>query len=230
MLLSAVIVALATLTGNSQEITINLDWKSSYVLMDNSGVFHPEPVIQGDITAVFKNGTYACVWFSDSPESSWGDDLGDEIDFIVGWSSDIGHGFSMNASVFYFYEPEASFPDIWYPKVTISHEVLGWNVGFQAGVYLPVDGSEGGWLVGPTAGKTFKIADKLSVPVTVKLIYDDGGFGFDKGFIPSISTGLDYSVNDNLTLHLSIAGCTTIDINDARKSQLVFGAGTSYKF
>lgn len=228
--MSAVIVVLTTLTGNSQDFNINLDWKSSYVLMDNAGVFHPEPVIQGDITASFSNGTYACVWFSDSPESGWGDDLGDEIDFIVGWSGEIGHGFKMNTSVFYFYEPEETFPDIWYPKMIISREFFGWNVGLQAGAYLPVDGSEGGWLVGPTASKTFQINDKVSIPICVKLIYDDGGFGGDSGFIPSISTGLTYTVNDNLTFRVSIAGCTTIGIDDARESQLVWNMGASYKF
>lgn len=232
MLLSAVIAVLATFTGysRSQDFTTNLDYKSTYVLMDNAGVFYDDPVIQGDITASFKSGAYICLWFSTSPDSGWGEDLGDEIDFIVGWSGNIGNGFSLNTSVFYFYEPEQTFGDIIYPKMTISHKLLGWDIGLQAGVYFPTDGSEGGWLVGPTANKIFKVTEKLSLPVCAKLIYDDGGFGFDKGFIPSISTGLNYEVGNNLCIRLSVASCTTIGISDARKSQLVWGAGVSYKF
>lgn len=230
LLVVAAISIVVTSNSRSQEITANLEWKSSYVLMDNAGLFYDDPVIQGDITAAFSNGTYACIWFSTSPDTGWGEDWGDEIDFIVGWAGDIGNGFKMNASVFYFYEPEETFPDIWYPKMTISHELFGWNVGLQAGVYMPTDGSEGGWLVGPMASKTFKVSDKVSIPVTVKFIYDDGGFGGDKGFIPSIKSGIDYSVNESLTLRMSVAGCTTIGINDARESQLVWSVGTSYKF
>lgn len=232
MILSAVIVVLAALTGNShsQDFTTSMDYKSTYVLMDNAGVFYDGPVIQGSITASFENGTYAGIWLSTSPDSGWGEDLGDEIDFFIGWSGDIGDGLKMNAAVFYFLEPEPTFPDIWYPKITISHKFIGWDVGLQAGVYLPVDGSEGGWLVGPTANKTFKVTDKVSIPVTLKFLYDDGGFGGDNGFIPSISTGLTFKATDNLNIQLSVASCTTIGINDARESQLVWGFGASWTF
>jgi hypothetical protein len=230
--LSAMIAILIALMGNSQSqnFTTNLDWKSSYVLMDNSGLFHDKPVIQGDITATFENGLYASIWFSTSPESSWGNDLGDEIDPSFGWSGEIGNGFRIDAALIYFYEPEESFPDIWYPKLVISHEFLGWDVGLKIGVYLPIDGSEGGWLIGPTASKTFEITDKWSIPVCLKLIYDDGGFGNDNGVIPSISTGLNYSINESLGLHLSVAGCTPLGTDDTRKSRVVLSLGTSWDF
>jgi hypothetical protein len=230
--LLAMVAILIAFMGNSQaqNFTTNLDWKSSYVLMDNAGLFHDEPVIQGDITATFQNGIYASLWFSTSPESSWGNDLGDEIDPSLGWSGDIGYGFKMNIALIYFYEPEANFPDIWYPKMVISHEFFGWDIGLKIGVYLPIDGSEGGWLVGPMANKTFKVTDKWSVPVTLKLIYDDGGFGNDSGVIPSISTGLNYKVSDGLSVSLSIAGCVPLWTDDARKERFVLGLGTSLKF
>lgn len=230
--LSAVIAILVALTGNSlsQDFLVNLDWKSQYVSTDSSGVFHPEPVIQAGVKATFENGIYIGTYYSTSPESSWGKDLGDELDLNIGWSGDIGCGFKMNASLLYLYEPVSWFPDITYPKITISHEILGWDAGIQIGLYIPMDGSDGGWLAGPVVSKTFNITDHLSVPITVKVLYDSGKFGGDNGVIPSIQTGLNYSVNENLTLRLSIAGCIPVGIDDARESQLVIGVGASITF
>lgn len=231
--LLALIVTLFAIGGKltAQDLTSTLGVYNQYLAFGSGGTLHDEAVAQGDLTAAFKNGTYASLWFSSSLDGNWGNNAGDEADFIVGWKGDIWEDVNLNAKVFYFWEPAKGFSDIVYPQVFLSKPIGSWTATLQAGVYLPIDGSEGGWLWGPSVSTAFKLSEKWKIPFSAGVLWDDGGFGAEPGFVGNIFTGLNWQMKDDLTISLISATLyKSLGNSNVHGLEPMIGTGLSYQF
>lgn len=221
-------------------VTSHLSASNKYLAFGAGIKLSPDPVIQADISFNFDNGIYILLWGSTSLDGNYGKtksgalDFGDEIDLGVGWSGQV-EGLSVDIGTTYFDEPmPGSFGanDVLYTHLRVGKT---FKCGYTlTGVWenywaMPNSSLGGGNLVGLEVSKTYKLSEKLSAPIMIGAVYDDGGFGAGTGILIRGAASLSYQINDSLSLD---GGCRWYipTMDDYRDDDAVFWTGITYKF
>lgn len=110
VLLTIMSAAFQSKEGYAQETQVK-DWTVStqvgyyqrYWAGTAGTVFFNGPVFQDSTTATHKSGLYLNLWHSYSPKGGLDKDFGDEVDFVIGRSQDIGRNSAVNLDYGYAY-------------------------------------------------------------------------------------------------------------------------------
>ncbi len=240
----AALLMLATLLGYTLKaeektngwpsVTLTTTAADKYLAFGNGIPLYENPVIQSDIFAIWKNGLYAVIWNSTGFDSKWNNNLGDEVDYGVGWTHDF-FGLNLNIGSTYFDEPKVftlGAGDILYnhARITKDFKHLSVFVGFENYITMPNSGFEGGNLVslGATKALTFWNGH-ASFNNSLAIVYDDGIAGYDNGFLLRGTTGLGWNLTKRLVLNLPSINYYVPFTPDGRKIDAVFMVSLSCK-
>lgn len=220
--------------------TGHLSVSNKYLAFGSGIELTSKPVIQADIRVNLDN-VYVLLWGSTSLDGKYGKtqsgglDFGDEIDLGIGWAGEI-NGLNVDIGTTYFDEPlPGSFGtnDVLYTHLRVGKT---FKCGYTlTGVWenywaIPNSPIGGGNLVGLEVSKTYKLTSKLSLPMMIGAIYDDGGFGAGTGILIRGAATLSYKVNDKFSVD---GGCRwyipTMD-DDYHDTDAVWWAGVTVKF
>ncbi|MCR4274974.1 MAG: hypothetical protein NUW02_02920 [Candidatus Campbellbacteria bacterium] len=199
-ILAVVTILLAVIFGScaahSQEIeqesavtfSGGIELWSKY-LGSTGGVFHDKPVLQGNMTLLFRSGCYGDLWWSRA-RGRWLNSYGDEVDITVGCAPNDFIDFG----VAYLLVSHLSPSDVGWVYVdlfTSSYKERGWSIkGYlKIDYYWPLQGIEplAGWNthLGAEVGKTF---GKWSSTSSLEVLHDTGAFGAGEGLVWRAST------------------------------------------
>jgi len=214
-------------------VSVSSGVANQYIAFGNGGILYGKAVCQSDIFVSFENGIYIDLWNSKSLEGNWGESLGDELDYGIGWSGQIGQGFGLNIGLTYFDEPMAMTfgpGDVWFSHVKVSHSLGGVKVFGQYENHTTVAGTsyEGGNLWSLGVSKSQGYHDFITVDVSGTLTYDDGAYGNDSGLLAKSSLGCSWKVSDHLTVVLPQLNLyVPWAVNDSRETEIVVYGGVS---
>jgi hypothetical protein len=90
------------------DIVGNFGVYNQYLAFGSAAVLHENPVSQASLRATFKNGIFVELWHSVSLDDFYGDSLGNELDFILGWNGSIGEWKISTHRQFSIFLPEIS--------------------------------------------------------------------------------------------------------------------------
>jgi hypothetical protein len=231
--IAAILLAL-TSAAFSAVTTFEMGYYNKYLGFGSGGVLHNDRVVQSSINVQFDNGLYLNLWGSVSPDGK--SNLGDELDYKVGWTGEIGKGWKGNFFLAYFDEPRIGTlgaGDILHAVAGISHSIGEYEFDFTVKNYTPTGGSnfEGGWLIGPSVSRNFALTENLSVFAKVSLWHDDGGFGQDDGFVLNPYVSVDWKITEHFTWSLLNAnGYVLLDVHDSREDDVMLGTGFKIEF
>lgn len=231
--------------GFFDEISATLSFSVWSQYLANSGgmIFHNKPVIQSDLTISFDNpGIYLDLWNSTGLNGGgFSSDYGDEFDITIGWVyifEDSGISVDVGVSRFDILPVgKISDDDITQPFITISREwQIAENHTIAPYARFEVLWADGGNPNGETYihfGTTYDIGltEDLSLSQKFDICYDPGMFGFDSGFIGGYEVGLGLDL-DSMHIDLfQIRVATPLEsLDDDRGTEVVFGAGVSFRF
>ena len=231
-LLIMLTLTLSTVFGAN--VAVETGYYNKYLGFGSGGVLHNGSVVQSSLTVNFDDGLYVSLWNSFSPDGRY--NLGDEIDYKVGWTGKVSQNWSTDISLIYFDEPSFTkfgSGDIWYVSMTNSRPIGDYTLNVKTRCYTPVGGSkfEGGWLIGPSISRNFNINSRLSLFCDVGVNYDDGGFGMDNGLIFTAFTSLNLKVTNCFSWNVVQATLyIPINVSDSRKNDVVWGSGVKIQF
>ena len=240
-IISFAVVLLLPFQAHAEEkslvaVTLSSTFASKYLAFGSGAVLYDKPVLQSDLFVEFKNGLYVDLWHSTGFDDAWNNNLGDEVDYGVGWNGSIKN-FSISLGCTYFDEPNVftlGGDDILYTKAFISRQYkhVGVTVGYENYTTMPDSGFQGGNLYSAGFNKSIPlIKDRLTLNNSIAAVYDDGGFGYDDGFLLRGNIGLSLTVSKHLTLNVSSVNYyIPLSVHDARKTDAVVFVGFKYLF
>lgn len=217
-----------------------------YCAFGSGALFYDNPVLQSDMVVTLNNGAYALLWHS-APvgNSSWNENFASEMDYGLGWSGPLSKfglkgqagELVIDVGITYFDEPGVfSFGpgDVWYShvKLTKSIDKVDLFALFENYTVAPGSTFEGGNLYSVGAS-TFRPVPKtpLSLFCSLSCTYDDGGFGFDNGFLLKGCVEADWKVTSHISLILPrISYYVPLTVRDSRETDAVISGGISLKF
>ncbi len=223
-------------TNGWPSVTFKSTYANKYLAFGSGSVLYDEPVMQSDLFIAFDSGLYLDLWNSKSFSGKWNGNLGNEVDYGIGWAGKV-RDFNVDIGVTYFDEPKMfnlKSGDIIYTHASISRECRKYLVSWTWENYItmPNTGFQGGNLFSARIYRGFQlIQDKATLNLSTALVYDDGGFGADDGFLQKGNVGIDWKITDHLMLNApSVNYYVPISVHDARKTDTVIFAGLTYKF
>lgn len=223
-------------------VSLSTDYMSQYVGFNNGGVFYDSPMFQTDLYVGHKSGFHADIWWATGLNPNLIDSgFDDEIDVNLGFGREIscfGQKIVFDLGVGYwdmFKVLGSTRNDIIHPYVEIGYPVaVSTNLVFTPylkwdGYLLPfeTDFEEGTFM---TIGTKYRwdFMKKFSLTGLTAIGHDDGGFGFQSGFIWKLYGSLEYTVSKHLKIRpLQIQYYVPIDVSD-RKPQWVIGTGVTF--
>jgi hypothetical protein len=241
-IIAAILIALmwtctmeANETNGLPSVTFKSAYANKYLAFGSGSVLYDKPVIQSDLFISFPCGFYLDLWNSKSLEGKWNENFGNEVDYGIGWAGSV-HGYSINIGVTYFDEPDVftlGAGDILYSHASIAHAYWKWMVSatWENYVTMPNTGIEGGNLFSIGIARSFQLHERVQLNTSTAIVYDDGGFGRDDGFLQKGNVGLDWKITEKLTLNApSVNFYVPISVHDARNTDSVIFAGLTYRF
>jgi hypothetical protein len=238
-----VAIALTTGSVNSAHatnawpsVTFSSYWANQYLAFGGGAVLYDKPVVQSDLYVSFDNGLYLDLWSSTSLDTKWNNNLGDEVDYGIGWEKTI-RKYTVRIGFIYFDEPNVftlGAGDIAYTHAKVSRPVYGITLcaGFENYITMPDSGFQGGNIFSVGLSKSVSLRkDKLSLGASAALAYDDGGFGLDNGLLGRGNISATWKLTKKLSfIAPSVSWYAPLTIDDSRKFDTVVSAGFSYKF
>jgi len=252
------IISIAVLAGllstpvaqatDTVDIVIATQLLSKYV--GNAGaVFHAGAVQQTEITATLKSGIYFDIWHSmawrdHSSQNEDGEetmDYGNEIDWTIGWSGDLGEsGFTIDAGVSYFdcanlwqteFDTINPYVTIGYSTELTAEQKLSTSVKVELPVVVGENfaGNHGTYI---TAGveHTWQASEKLSLSHGPSLIIDDNPYEMDKGLIGRYQVSADYALTEKVSLNATVSASSPLTSMSDRETEIVSGVGLKISF
>lgn len=221
--------------------TINSVVANKYLAFGSGAVLYDKPVVQSDLFVSMENGLYIDLWNSKSFEGSWGGNLGDEVDYGLGWAGSIGKGFGMDIGTTYFDEPTIftlGSGDILYSHVKVSRafkpfakfEPIVPFVSFENYSTMPDTGFQGGNLYSIGFSTCIPLSRIFKITSTTIASYDDGGFGLRSGIILRQNVELNAQVSKRIRLIIPRLAGYLPTMVDKREPQLVISGGASFTF
>ncbi len=209
-----------------------------YLGFGTGNLLSEDPAVQTGLLISFKNGLFLDLWSSRSLKGKWDDgNLGNEIDYQVGWSGPIASNLVLLVGLTYFDEPKAftlGAGDILYPHIflTKNFKLLSVTAGFENYTTMPDSGFQGGNLLSLGVSKyQLLYKDKIGLRASVTAVYDTGTLGSGEGFILRGSAGADWNLSKRLTFNaLGINWYAPLTPKDKRVADAVFYSGFKFKF
>jgi hypothetical protein len=229
------VLALAAMNAFGQEVSVEVGYHSQY-LGNNGGVFHPDPVLQGNATLGWKH-VYLDVWRSQTLKDGCRN-FGCETDYTAGATFSVGK-VDVDLSIAYFdiFHPgSARYADMIEPRLELSH-MLDWgesgtlkrSLTFES--YHAVRGSApgSGQIVRATVER-FK-PGFINFDALVQLFYDTGAFDGDNGFFAHLGLEFSRDISDHASVYVGGRWYWPLtDVNDGREHADEYSGGTRFIF
>ncbi len=218
-------------------VTVSSLVANQYLGFGTGNSLSKDPALQTDLLFSFKNGLYVDLWNSRSLNGSWNDgNLGNEVDYGVGWKGDIAPHLNLNVGITYFDEPKAltfGAGDIIYPHIFLTRDFKWLSViaGYENYTTMPGSGFKGGNLfsLGISKYQLF-CKDRIAVHASVAGVYDMGTLGSSEGFILRGNVGSDWNMTKRLTFNvLGVNWYTPITAHDRRVTDAVVYSGLTLR-
>ncbi len=244
IVLSFLLQAYAASAADHVSVTSTSKLLSRYV-GNNGAVLYNKPVVQTDVFVLLPRGFYADLWWSTGLDSTFSNDGGDEIDWNVGWSGQIGAGVVFDVGVSFLdlaelFRGRGPIPDFVQPYTGIektftpseSHSLTPY---LRIEFLLPVrDDVRKGMYVHLGLKHTWKATEFLVLNQKAFVLYDTGVAGFDPALIGQYQTSFDWSLSKRWTLSAPIfkfsIPLSSVSSTDGRESKMVYGFGLSFLF
>jgi hypothetical protein len=223
-----------------ESFTVSSSYRSEYVF-STGATLSDKPVIQTDFFAKTKCGLFLDVWNSLPADlSRTGKDYGTEIYSTIGW---MGKVRGLNTSFGFGYEDlhnvlRAEGTDWLILSGEVSRDFTPFS-GFtispfgRVEVNFTLDGETIGESL-PKAGArySFKVTDGVRLAGRAMIVYDPGLAGGDVAYVNNLDGALLWKLGKRCVIELPfvrhVAPLTQVD--DGRKSGVVFGAGVAFTF
>jgi hypothetical protein len=224
-------------------------WKFSATLQLESkyvgsagGNFYDGPVFQQGLTVSHKSGFYLNVFHTGEASSEFLDNengFASEMDYTLGWAGKF-KGLDLDTGVSYFdmgktFDRSSDAVSSFF-KVSKSYALKG-NQSIRPFIKIATyqavnDEPWQGFRLFTGIGHNWKIDEKLSLGSEISIIYDDGAFGNDSGFIGKLSTSLTYKLNSScsVTFPRITIYSPLQSLSDKRETEIVIGGGLTINF
>jgi opacity protein-like surface antigen len=240
-----VVALLVTLvSAYAADVTVSSGLANRYLAFGNGAVLSDHPAAQSDLSIAFQNGFYVDLWNS-APVGSFkteGSDFRNELDYGVGYSTQI-KGFNVDLGLTYFDEPtllKLAVDDEWYAHLKIGHDItfdgpFGKEPITVFGTYenyKTTGGTayEGGSLFGIGLSKSQE-SQNCTLNVSQTIVYDDGGFGLNEGFLIKWFAELNWKVTEHFSLVApQVTFYLPLNSDNRPDPEAVIYAGAKYHF
>jgi len=240
ILFAAVALVVVVATAATAEISGSISTKTVAKYVGSAGTkFYDAPVQQTDIFISLPKGFYVDFW--NSMPLNGKENFGKEDDWTVGWNGKIGEsGLKADIGISYydFIGLFNSAGDTINPYAKISMDIavtknqtLTPYVKIEAP--FPVSGSslKGGVRTYGGIIHTWQASEKLSLSQEAYVVYDNGAYGMDSGFIGKYAAGASLKIYKSLSLDASLSATAPLTkVHDGRKTEIVPAIGLSTKF
>lgn len=226
-------ICLAAVANAEPSYSGEIVFGNRYLTFGSGSLLSEEKTVQASMNAEWENGFFVNLWLSRPlnrhvPKS----DFANENDYVAGWNGEVGY-WKVGASLTYFDEPrlgEFKAGDIWYTSLKASHGLGHVELDLNYDTYTPMkdSGFEGGHLIAAGISKKMEFAERVTVSGFAKLAYDDGGFGFSKGFLANYGGEISWKVNKHLSVIAPRVNAYLPFMSDARKSDAMWWIGASW--
>jgi len=233
-----------TASGWKPTVSLRSVYASKYLVFGTGAVLYDKPVIQTDLFVSFRNGVYLDLWNS-TPFEGYNRNFGTEQDFGIGWAGPLSKfgvkgplsSITLDIGTTYFDEPKVltfGAKDILWSHAKLTKEFKWATIYGSFDNFLEMPGSpyKGGNVATFGASKGTSMFNGLLNPSTsLALVYDNGGFGNDRGFLLKGGAELDWRITKRVTLILpQVTYYAPVGVDDSRKLDCVWFAGFCYKF
>lgn len=207
---------------------------NKYLTFGSGSVLSEEKTAQTSINAEWENGFFVNLWLSRPLNRHVAkSDFANENDYGIGWNGERDY-WKVGASLTYFDEPrlgKLGANDIWYTSLTASHRMGDVDLDANYDTYTPNRNSsfEGGHLVAVGISKKMEFAERISASWFSKIAYDDGGFGFAKGFLFNYGGEVSWKVNKTFSVIAPRFEGFVPFMHDARKNDIMAWVGISWR-
>jgi len=188
---------------NAVEVSYTVGVVDKYLLPTGGTVYDGRTMMQGDLTVSLPNGLYVSFWGARGFGDLKDDLRGDEVDYIIGWASDVGPCAVDIALVYYDIAPvfKGRMDNIWAPYVKVSSPEyefgqLAVSPFGRIEVDIPEAGSSfgGGAFFSAGVDSSYVLSDQVVVNYSPSLTYDNGAYDGEKNFICAQVISLDMTV------------------------------------
>lgn len=178
-------------------------------------------------------------------DSEFSSDLGDEIDWALGWSSKIYDKIGVDARVSY-YDLHDVFDftkeDLVFPYLEVNYGEVRPFTWFGFTAYASVenpftaqeDNLSQGLLTHGGVRYAFSCAEFLDIAGRLEVTHDDGALGLDTAFLCRYEIGLVWKLNEYITLNVPWIKYSdlwsSVSGNDPREDELFYGGGIILNF
>jgi len=225
------------------EATLSSKFISKYV--DEAGVVvHNRPVIQTEVyVRNAETGIYLDIFYSTSVKNPGRDsNSANEVNYTIGWSKTVGP-IDLDAGISYidltplnngaqgdavktFMAVSKEFNVIDGHKVT---PFIRMEYGFS--VKGNAAESSSGLQLHSGIKHAWQISEKLLINQKLMLVFDDGSYGMNRGWIGSYEVGPSYRINEWVSLDANFRVVGPLhQINDGRKEQFIGMIGLTFYF
>jgi len=244
------VVLLFGMTGNAfgtngkQDISVTVSSKvySKYLGSHTGSICDDDPSLQNDLFVSLPKGFYLEIWHSVGLDGTGlSSDYGDELDYIIGWKGEVKE-INLDLGAVYidcvdlFKSPQG---DLIIPYLEVNKEFdisenhrLTPYVCFEFPYSAKGDEfGHGLWTYFGTK-HAWQITPKFAFSQKVNLFFDDGACGNDSGLLGQYRCDLSWQISKSTTIDLiSIKAITPFtSLSDNRKTEIVYGAGITYRF
>lgn len=229
IILTVIIIFVSTITANAAELSIKT---ATQYIGNNGSAVVKHAVQQTNIFIPLPGGFYADIWNSLATEGSE-----KEIDWTAGWTGSIAN-LDLNIGVSY-YDFDALFfskGDVLNPCIEISKafkisesQTVTPSLKFETPI-LVNDGSIAGVFTHVGVKHVWQASDQFSVTQNVKIMYDNGVYGMDDGFVGKYSMSLGMTVTKSITLNALMDISKPFGSIHDRKIEITPGVGVTIKF
>jgi hypothetical protein len=230
-LVIAMLAPMSALADEGTKVTFNSTVLSRFI-HDDGLVLYNEPVCQSDITIVTTLDAYMDLWVSKGLSSDWGQSSGDEIDPALGWAGSLYHfDIDLGVGCYFTATPSGLIMGGVVSHLKIGHALRGFNVFGNIENIVPSasSGYAAGNLSSLELNKTTEF-EYCSIETAASVLYDDGLFGLEKGFLWKAGVKFAWKCTENLSfLAPQILFSNPINVSD-RGKEVVLSEGFEYKF
>jgi hypothetical protein len=224
-------------SNSAMQVTYGVGIYSKYMGQWSGYVFDNRPSIQADVGASFANGVYLGVWFARQIGPEKDDVCGNEIDFTVGYATEV-LGLSVDTSLTYYdCTPvlDGRANNIWAPVVKVSKTYGGESVSVSPFVRMEVDipdaGSSfsGGTFTSGGAEAKISLMKDLNFCMSSYFTFDNGTYDGDQNVLFGQTASLQYAIG-GVTISPTFLLTTPIESDASRKTETCFGFSVEGKF
>lgn len=187
------------------EITIRSMFGTQFLDPGTGYVVYDKPVVQSDLEIGLPLGFRANILNSKSLNGGWGETLGDEMDYTVGWRGGVVKNLDLDVSVTFLDELhlfQMGEDDIFYSRLHLLYLKNDWKFSGIWENYTAVSSGHltGGNLVGLGVAREFALIDEwLILEAETATLYNTGAL-HREGFFERGMVGLFWEISEGLTV------------------------------